>query len=72
MYCSHKNSNTIWLLISSDTNEAHQPCTECTVVIGVETTLTNNKTIYTARNYQVGKTLIFNTTSAEIYHTTVN
>ena len=38
MCSSHKNSNTIWLVISSDTNEAHQPCMECTVVIGVETT----------------------------------
>ena len=25
MYCSHRNSNMIWLVISGDTNEALQP-----------------------------------------------
>ena len=40
MHHRHKNSNTAWLVISSDTNEAHQPCMECTVGLGVEMILT--------------------------------
>ena len=58
MYCSHKNSNIIWLVISSDTNEARQPCTEYTSGQRCwnNTDKINNKILLVDTTKEVGKT----------------